>query len=99
MPETNGGRTGRPQIKPGPAASAVTTNVQGVIASSEPGLMPPGNPAKVCGHRTREAPPRTAEVDGSAGEPVPVSSSSQSGTGCGSGHGLTSGTGKCGHGR
>jgi WhiB family redox-sensing transcriptional regulator len=40
---------------------------------------------------TREAPPRTAEVDGSAGELVLAGSSSQSGTGCGSGHGLTSG--------
>ena len=33
-------------------ASAVTTNVQGVGTSSRPGLMPSGNPAKVCGHRT-----------------------------------------------
>ena len=34
------------------SASAVTTNVQGVRTSGRPGLMPSGNPVKVCGHRT-----------------------------------------------
>jgi hypothetical protein len=34
------------------AASAVTTNVQGVGTSSGPGPMPTSYPAKVSGHRT-----------------------------------------------